>query len=49
MTETSAADKRNREVLGIEDFTEADIEALKRSRPSPESAAFNHELTEDQQ
>ncbi|MGB5087296.1 MAG: hypothetical protein WBO09_22490 [Methylocystis silviterrae] len=40
---------RDREVLGPEDFTEADIEAIRRARPSPESAAFDHELTEDQQ
>lgn len=41
--------RRDREVLGIEDFTEADAEAVRRARPSPESAAFDHELTEDQQ
>lgn len=36
--------RRDREVLGIEDFTEADAEAVRRARPSAESAAFNHEL-----
>jgi Protein of unknown function (DUF1778) len=40
-------ESRSREVLGIEDFTEADSEAIQRTQPSPESAAFNHELTED--
>jgi prevent-host-death family protein len=36
--------RRDREVLGIEDFTEADAEAVRRARSSAESAAFNHEL-----
>jgi prevent-host-death family protein len=36
--------RRDREVLGIEDFTEADAEAVRRARPSAESAALNHEL-----
>jgi PHD/YefM family antitoxin component YafN of YafNO toxin-antitoxin module len=39
--------RRDREVLGIEDFTEADAEAVRRARPSAESAAFNHELNPD--
>jgi prevent-host-death family protein len=36
--------RRDRDVLGIEDFTEADAEAVRRAQPSTESAAFNHEL-----
>ncbi len=36
--------RRDREVLGPDDFTDADIAALEASRPSPESAAFDHEL-----
>jgi prevent-host-death family protein len=36
--------KRAREVLSIEDFTEADIEAVRRAEPSKEAEAFNHEL-----
>jgi PHD/YefM family antitoxin component YafN of YafNO toxin-antitoxin module len=36
--------RRDREVLGIEDFTEEDIEAIRRAEPPAESAAFNHEL-----
>ncbi len=36
--------RRDREVLGLDDFTAADIAALENSRPSAESAAFNHEL-----
>jgi len=36
--------RRDREVLGIEDFTEADAAAVRRAEPPAESAAFNHEL-----
>ena len=36
--------RRDREALGIEDFTEADAEAVGRAEPPPESAAFDHEL-----
>ncbi|QGM47913.1 type II toxin-antitoxin system prevent-host-death family antitoxin [Methylocystis heyeri] len=37
--------RREREVLGIEDFTEADAEAVRRAEAPAESAAFDHELT----
>jgi prevent-host-death family protein len=37
--------RREREVLGIEDFTEADADAVRQAKPSAEAAAFNHELT----
>ncbi len=36
--------KRAREVLRIEDFSDADIEAVRRAEPSIESEAFNQEL-----
>lgn len=36
--------RRDREVLGPEDFTDADVAALESSRPSAEAAAFDHEL-----
>lgn len=36
--------RRDREVLGVEDFTDADIEAVRRAEPSKEAEAFNHEL-----
>ena len=36
--------RRDREVLDIGDFTEADAAAVRRAAPSLESAAFNHEL-----
>ena len=36
--------RRDRDVLSLEDFSEADIESLERSRPAPESRAFDHEL-----
>jgi prevent-host-death family protein len=36
--------RRDREVLGLDDFTADDLAALKASRPPAEAAAFNHEL-----
>jgi prevent-host-death family protein len=36
--------RRDREVLGLDDFTEADLAAIKASRPPVEAADFNHEL-----
>jgi PHD/YefM family antitoxin component YafN of YafNO toxin-antitoxin module len=36
--------RRDREVLGIEDFTDADVEAVRRAEPSREAEAFNHEI-----
>lgn len=36
--------RREREVLGIEDFTDADAEAVRQARPSSQSADFDHEL-----
>ncbi len=39
--------RRDREVLAIEDFTDADAEAVRQARPSTESATFNHELNRD--
>jgi PHD/YefM family antitoxin component YafN of YafNO toxin-antitoxin module len=36
--------RRDREVLSLEDFTEADLAALKTSRPPLEAMDFNHEL-----
>ena len=36
--------RRDREVIGIEDFTAAEIEAVRTAQPSPEADAFNHEL-----
>jgi PHD/YefM family antitoxin component YafN of YafNO toxin-antitoxin module len=35
--------RRDREVLGLDDFTEADIAALEASRPPDEAKAFDHE------
>lgn len=37
--------RRDREVLGIEEFTAAEVEAIRRAEPSREADAFNHELT----
>jgi prevent-host-death family protein len=36
--------RRDREVLGIADFTDADIEAVRRATASRDAEAFNHEL-----
>ena len=36
--------RRDREVLGIEDFTDADIEAVRRAEPSQAAETFNREL-----
>jgi prevent-host-death family protein len=37
--------RRDREVLGLEDFTEADLEAIRAAEPPPEAADFDHEVT----
>ena len=40
--------RRDREVLGIEEFTAADAEAVRQAVPSAAaSASFDHELTPD--
>ena len=36
--------RRDRQVLSIEEFTEEDAEAVRRSEPPPESAMFDYEL-----
>jgi prevent-host-death family protein len=36
--------RRDREVLGIQDFADADIAALEASRPPEEAKAFDHEF-----
>ena len=36
--------KRDRDVLGIADFTAADIVAVRRAEPPQAAEAFNHEL-----
>jgi prevent-host-death family protein len=36
--------RRDREVLRAEDFTEADLEAIRRAEPPAEAAAFDHEV-----
>ncbi len=37
--------RRDRRVLGIEEFTEEQIEAIRRAEPPPEADAYDHELT----
>jgi prevent-host-death family protein len=36
--------RRDREVLGIDDFSDADAEAVRRAEAPAESAAYNKEL-----
>lgn len=35
--------RRERRVMGLEDFTDADLEAVEASAPPAEAAAFDHE------
>jgi len=37
--------RRDREVLGLEDFSEDDLEAIRRAEPPAEAAAFDHEAS----
>jgi len=39
-----ALKERVRQFLTIEDFTDADIEVVRRAKPSKESEAFNQEI-----
>ena len=36
--------RRDREVLALEDFTEEEAEAIRRTEPSLDGDSFNHEL-----
>lgn len=36
--------RRERQVMGLQDFTEADVEALRNMEPSAAAAAFDHEV-----
>lgn len=36
--------RRDRQVLGLDDFTNADLAALEDSRPPAEAKAFDHEI-----
>ena len=36
--------KRDREVLGLDDFTQADLEAIRNADPSASTAQFDDEL-----
>lgn len=37
-----------RKVMRLEDFTEEDILAIENAKPSPESAAFDHEVVDEE-
>ena len=36
--------RRDRDVLGLDDFTEADLNALRRAKPARGSTKFDHEV-----
>jgi len=36
--------KRDRQVLGLEDFSDADAQAIRAASPPPEAAAFDDEM-----
>ncbi|MBK5961534.1 prevent-host-death protein [Rhodoplanes elegans] len=36
--------RRDREVLGVEDFSDADAEAVRLAAPAADAAAFDHEV-----
>jgi PHD/YefM family antitoxin component YafN of YafNO toxin-antitoxin module len=36
--------RRDRQVLGLGDFTEADLEAIRKVQPSKTARDFNHEM-----
>ena len=36
--------RRDRDVLGLDDFTEEDLKALRRAKPAAGSARFDHEV-----
>ena len=38
--------RRDRVVLRAEDFTEADLDAIRKAEPPAEAAAFDHEVTD---
>ena len=38
--------QRDRRVMGLEDFTEADLEELRNIEPSAAAAAFDHEVND---
>ncbi len=42
--EYSRLKRRDREVLGLEDFTDEDIAAIEKSAAPPEAAQFDHEM-----
>jgi len=36
--------RRDRQVMGLDDFTEADLKAIASAEPPQEAAAFDHEV-----
>lgn len=37
--------RRDRQVMTLDDFTEADLEAIRKAEPPAEAAAFDHEMS----
>ena len=37
--------RRDRQVMTLDDFTEADLQAIRKAEPPAEAAAFDHEVT----
>ncbi|MBX3483270.1 type II toxin-antitoxin system Phd/YefM family antitoxin [Phenylobacterium sp.] len=42
--EYSRLKRRDREVLGLEDFTQEDLELILAAEPPPEAAQYDHEV-----
>ncbi len=38
--------RRDRQVMTLDDFTPADLEAIRNAEPPAEAAGFNHEVTD---
>ena len=45
MDEYQRLKRRDRQVLSLDDFTQADLEAIKAAEPPPEAARFDSEMT----
>ena len=37
--------RRDRQVMTLDDFTDADLDAIRKAEPPAEAAAFDHEVT----
>jgi PHD/YefM family antitoxin component YafN of YafNO toxin-antitoxin module len=46
MEEYSRLKRRDRRVMRLEDFTEEDMDAIRKAKPRAKAAAFDHEVTD---